>query len=163
MKRIGSWLFALTIILAMLLSACSGEAVPEIINETVALDAGSTAAQDLSAPNLSYAVPENLDAAFNSFLDSMVDYNALNPAELKEMLTDEPPPFLLDVRSINEVEEYGYIEGATVIPLLELGKNLDLLPSFDTTLVAYCGSGWRCTIAMTALGSLGWNSTYVLY
>jgi rhodanese-related sulfurtransferase len=162
MKRIGSWLFALTIILAMLLSACGGEAVPEIINETVALDAGSTAAQDLSAPNLSYAVPENLDAAFNSFLDSMVDYNALNPAELNDMLADEPPPFLLDVRSINEVEEYGYIEGATVIPLLELGKNLDLLPSFDTTIVAYCGSGWRCTIAMTALGSLGWNSTFVL-
>jgi len=92
----------------------------------------------------------------------MVGYNAINPAGLNEMLAEEPPPFLLDVRSINEVEENGYIEGATVIPLLELGKNLDLLPSFDTTIVAYCGSGWRCTIAMTALGPLGWNSTFVL-
>jgi len=144
--RIGSWLFALLIILAILLSACGSEAIPETINSTVALDPGSSAAQGPGSPNLSYAVAENLDAAFNTFLDAMVGYNAINPAGLNEMLAEEPPPFLLDVRSINEVEENGYIEGATVIPLLELGKNLDLLPSFDTTIVAYCGSGWRCTL-----------------
>ncbi|TET99762.1 MAG: hypothetical protein E3J30_04065 [Anaerolineales bacterium] len=162
MKRIGSWLFALMIILAMLLSACGSEAVPETITEVAALDSGASAAQGPGSPNLSYAVAEDLDSAFNLFLDNMVGYNALSLAGLDEMLAEEPPPFLLDVRSINEVEEYGYIEGATVIPLLELGKNLDLLPSFDTTIVAYCGSGWRCTIAMTALGPLGWNSTFVL-
>ncbi len=162
MKRTGSWLFARMIILAMVLSACGSEAIPETIISTVALDPGSSAAQGPGSPNLSYAVAEDIDAAFNSFLDAMVSYNAINPARLNEMLAEEPPPFLLDVRSINEVAEYGYIEGATVIPLLELGKNLDLLPSFDTTIVAYCGSGWRCTIAMTALGPLGWNSTFVL-
>ncbi|NOR89720.1 MAG: hypothetical protein GQ524_05655 [Anaerolineales bacterium] len=162
MKRIGSWLFALMIILAMVLSACGSEAAPETINPTVALDPGSNAAQDPGSPNLSYAVAEDIDAAFNLFLDNMVDYNALSLDGLDEMLTEEPPPFLLDVRSINEVGANGYIEGATVIPLLDLGMNLDLLPSFDTTIVAYCGSGWRCTIAMTALGPLGWNSTFVL-
>ena len=162
MKRKGSWIFALMIILAMFLSSCGSEAAPETINATVAPDPGSSAVQDPGSPNLSYAVAEDIDAAFNSFLDNMVGYNAINPAMLNEMLAEEPPPFLLDVRSINEVAEYGYIEGATVIPLLELGENLDLLPSFDTTIVAYCGSGWRCTIAMTALGPLGWNSTLVL-
>jgi len=162
MKRIGSWFFALTLILAILLTACGSEVVSETIHEPLAPDAGSSAAQDPSASNLSYAVPQNLDAAFNSFLDNMVGYNAINPTGLNEMLAEEPPPFLLDVRSIDEVEANGHIEGATVIPLLELGKNLDLLPSFDTTIVAYCGSGWRCTIAMTALGPLGWNSTSVL-
>lgn len=162
MKRKRSWLFALMIILAMLLSVCGGETAPETINTTVALDPGSSATHNPGSPNLSYAVAEDIDAAFNSFIDNMVDYNAINPAGLNEMLTEEPPPFLLDVRSINEVEANGHIEGAVVIPLLELGKNLDLLPSFDTTIVAYCGSGWRCTIAMTALGPLGWNSTLVL-
>ena len=162
MQRKGSWLFALTIILTMLVSACGNEAVPETILEPVALDIGSSSVQDSTAPNLSYAVPQNLDAAFNSFLDNMVDYNALSLAELNMMLADEPAPFLLDVRSIDEVYANGYIEGSSVIPLLELGMNLDLLPSFDTTIVAYCGSGWRCTIAMTALGPLGWNSTFVL-
>jgi rhodanese-related sulfurtransferase len=162
MKRIGSWLFALMIILAMFLSACGNDAAPETMNATVAPNPGSSAVQDPGSPNLSYAVAEDIDAAFNSFLDNMVGYNAINPARLNEMLAEEPPPFLLDVRSINKVAEYGYIEGATIIPLLELGQNLDLLPSFETTIVAYCGSGWRCTIAMTALGPLGWNSTFVL-
>ena len=162
MKRIGPWFFALMITLAMFLTACGSKTAPETISATAALDSGSSAAQNPGTPNLSYAVPEDIDAAFNSFLDAMVGYNAINPAGLNEMLAEEPPPFLLDVRSINEVEENGYIEGATVIPLLELSKNLDLLPSFDTTIVAYCGSGWRCTIAMTALGPLGWNSTFVL-
>ncbi|MGB2895956.1 MAG: rhodanese-like domain-containing protein [Anaerolineales bacterium] len=162
MQRKGSWLFALTIILAMLLSACGSDAVPETNNETPAAVAEWSAAQNPSSPNLSYAAPENLDAAFNSFLDNMVDYNALNLADLNEMLADEPPPFLLDVRSIDEVAANGYIEGAVVIPVLELGMNLDLLPSFNTPIVAYCGSGWRCMIAMTALGPLGWTSTFVL-
>lgn len=162
MKRIGSWLFALMIILAMVLSACGSEALPETINATAAQDPGSSAVQDPGSPNLSYAVAEDIDTAFNSFLDNTVGYNTLSLDGLEELLAEEPPPFLLDVRSITEVAEYGYIEGATVIPLLELGNNLDLLPSFDTTIVAYCGSGWRCTIAMTALGPLGWNSTFVL-
>ena len=162
MQRKVSWFFALAIILAMLLSACGSDAVPETINETPAPVAESSAAQSPSSPNLSYAAPENLDSAFNSFLDNMVDYNALNLAELNEMLANEPPPFLLDVRSIDEVAANGYIEGAVVIPVLELGMNLDLLPSFDTPIVAYCGSGWRCTIAMTALGPLRWDTTFVL-
>jgi hypothetical protein len=37
MKRKGSWLFALMIILAMFLSACGSEAVPETINAAVPL------------------------------------------------------------------------------------------------------------------------------
>jgi ABC-type transport system substrate-binding protein len=112
MKRSGSWLFALIIILAMVLSACGSEAAPETINATMAPDPGSSAVQDPGSPNLSYAVAEDIDTAFNSFLDAMVGYNSINPAGLNEMLAEEPPPFLLDVRSITEVAEYGYIEGA---------------------------------------------------
>ena len=43
------------------------------------------------------------------------------------------------------------------MPLRELGDNLDVLPAFDETIVSYCGSGWRCTIALTALEALGWE------
>ena len=49
------------------------------------------------------------------------------------------------------------------IPLRELGQNIDLMPSFDTcSIVTYCGSGWRCTIAMTALGAMGWEDVLSL-
>jgi rhodanese-related sulfurtransferase len=92
----------------------------------------------------------------------MVMYNTVGIEELSSMLNEEPPPFLLDVREVDEVAETGYIEGAVVIPLRELGRHTDLLPSFNTTIVSYCGSGWRCAIAMTALEALGWENALSL-
>jgi len=94
MKRIGSWNIALILILTLLLSACGRESVSETINELLAPGTGLSTAQNPSSPNLSYAVPQNLDAAFNSFLDNMVEYNALNLAGLNEMLAEKNPyPF----------------------------------------------------------------------
>ncbi|HSO26953.1 MAG TPA: rhodanese-like domain-containing protein, partial [Anaerolineales bacterium] len=104
----------------------------------------------------------DLDAAFQSFLDGMEAYNTTGLDALNLALGEEPPPYLLDVRTIEEVQEKGHIENAYLIPLRELGQNLDLLPSFDTQIVSYCGSGWRCTIAMTALGALGWQDVLSL-
>ena len=60
------------------------------------------------------------------------------------------------------LEEKGHIEGAVHIPLRDLGKHIDLLPAFDTPIVAYCGSGWRATVAMTALNALGWTDVRAL-
>jgi len=104
----------------------------------------------------------DLDAAFTAFLGNMVAYNTIRPDALNELLIADPPPFILDVRQPNEVEEKGHIEGAVHIPLREIGANLDLLPAFDTPIVAYCGIGWRCTIAMTALGAMGWTDVKAL-
>ncbi|MFN2106818.1 MAG: rhodanese-like domain-containing protein, partial [Candidatus Promineifilaceae bacterium] len=41
--------------------------------------------------------------------------------------------------------------------LREVADNIQYLPSFDTPIVSYCGSGWRCTIALTVLEALGWE------
>jgi rhodanese-related sulfurtransferase len=121
--------------LGMLLGACSPAATP---------DPGMAAAA-------------GLDAAVNRFLSGMQDYNVLRMDPFVEMLAQDPAPFLLDVRELSEVETNGHIPGAVVIPLRELGDHLDMLPAFDQPIVAYCGSGWRCSIAMTALGMLGWQ------
>jgi len=72
-------------------------------------------------------------------------------------LAEDPPPFILDVRELSEVEENGHIEGAVNIPLREVADNIQYLPSFDTPIVSYCGSGWRCTIALVALEAMGWE------
>ncbi len=61
------------------------------------------------------------------------------------------------MREPGELEENGYIEGAVLIPLREVADNIQYLPSFDTPIVSYCGSGWRCTIALTALEGMGWQ------
>jgi rhodanese-related sulfurtransferase len=107
-------------------------------------------------PVASMATDEELDAAFAPFLDAMPGYGTIKVADLSALLAEEDI-FLLDVRQPEELEEKGHIEGAVHIPLRELAQNVDLLPSFDTTVVAYCGSGWRSTIAMTALEGLGWT------
>jgi len=104
----------------------------------------------------------DLDAAFTAFINNMVAYNTIRLAPFNELLFEDPPPFVLDVRQPAELEERGHIEGAVHIPLRELGANLDKLPSFDTPIVAYCAIGWRCTIGMTALGALGWTNVKAL-
>ena len=104
----------------------------------------------------------DLDAAFTAFTDNMVAYNTIRLAPFNELLFEDPPPFILDVRQPAELENNGHIEGAVHIPLRELGANLDKLPSFDTPIVAYCAVGWRCTIGMTALGALGWTNVKAL-
>ena len=68
---------------------------------------------------------------------------------------------IIDSRKKTEYVK-GHIEGAVLVPLRELGQNFNLLPSFDTPIIAYCGSGWRATIAMTALEAMGWTEVKVL-
>ncbi len=98
-----------------------------------------------------------MKAAYSTMLGSMVGYNTVKADGLLVEMAEDAPPFLLDVRTTPELEENGHIEGAAHIQLADLAKNLDLLPSFDTPIVAYCGSGWRATIAMTALHGMGWT------
>jgi len=108
------------------------------------------------------AGPEQLDVAFTTFLEDMNHYNIIGLEEANVALVEGSPPFLLDVRQVEEVEEKGHIEGAVLIPLRELGQQLELLPSFDAPIIAYCGSGWRATIAAASLEALGWQDVKVL-
>jgi rhodanese-related sulfurtransferase len=126
--------------LSILLGACSPAATPAPAEATAA----------------------DLDAAVNLFLSGMQDYNVLRMDPFVEMLAQDPAPFMLDVRELREVEANGYIPGAVVIPLRELPDHLNMLPAFDQTVVSYSGGGWRCTIAMTALGMLGWQQVLSL-
>jgi rhodanese-related sulfurtransferase len=108
------------------------------------------------------AAAPDLDTAFNTFLADMEAYNTIGLDDFNLMLAEDPPPLVLDVREVSEVEEKGHIESAVLIPLREVADNIELLPSFDTTIVSYCGSGWRCTIVMTALEALGWENVLAL-
>ncbi|MEJ2747621.1 MAG: rhodanese-like domain-containing protein, partial [Anaerolineae bacterium] len=117
-------------------------------------------------PGVNVPEPEpaafDMDAAFNTFLADMEAYNTISLEDLNLMLAEDPPPFILDVREVSELEANGHIEGAVNIPLREIADNLQYLPSFDTQIISYCGSGWRCTIAMTALEALGWQDVKCL-
>jgi len=99
----------------------------------------------------------DLDTAFQTFLDSMEAYNTIGLEDLNTLIVEGGDLFLLDVREPAELEENGWIENAVNIPLREVADNIQYLPSFDTPIVSYCGSGWRCTIALTALEAMGWQ------
>jgi rhodanese-related sulfurtransferase len=107
-------------------------------------------------------IEDKLDEAYSAMLETMEAYNTIKADGLVEAMTEDTPPFLLDVRTTEEVAEQGHIEGAVNIPLNELTQNINLLPDFDTPIVAYCGSGWRATIAMTALNAMGWTDVKAL-
>lgn len=174
------WIIIIALALGMILSACGGNeepavTAPEIADEVaeptdepapteqVIEPTSEPAAEEVEVETEVVAASvEGLDAAFAEFLGKMVKYNTTGLDALNEQLAGDPPPFLLDVRQPEELEENGHIEGAVNIPLRELGQNFDKLPSFDTPIVSYCGSGWRCTIAMTELGALGWENVLSL-
>lgn len=105
-----------------------------------------------------------LDTNYGVMLETMVAYNTVKQADILLIeMGGDVPPFVLDVRSTAELEDGGYIDGASAhIPLDVLAQNTHLLPSFDTPIVTYCKGGWRATIAMTALHAMGWQDVRAL-
>jgi len=182
MKRGIFLLLSLLVLASMVLGACSSAATTEapVVTEAPAEEPVETEEpveepaeepvaeepaeepmeEEVSEPAM--ASEEDLDAAFSAMLSNMEAYNTIKMDAVMEGMAEDVPPFLLDVRQPEELEENGHIEGAVNIPLRELGQNLDKLPSFDTPIVAYCGSGWRATIAMTALSAMGWEDVKAL-
>ena len=152
-------LLGLLMIFSMLLGACAPAAEP-VVEEPQAPVVLEEPAVVEEEPVVVEEAPD-LDGVFSVMLSSMKGYNTVKADALAVELADKPP-FLLDVRTAEELAEGGYIEGAVHIPLNELAQHIDLLPSFDTPIVAYCGSGWRATIAMTALYGMGWTNVRAL-
>ena len=153
-------LFSLLIIASMLLGACGGgqQAAAPATEETAKTEEAAPPAQNQPAE----VGEADLDGAFNALLGSMKAYNTIKLDALAAELAEDQPPFLLDVRTDEEVQKAGHIEGASHISLRDLAKHLDLLPSFDTPIVTYCGTGWRATIAMVALHAMGWDDVRAL-
>ncbi len=154
MKKV-TWFLTIVVLLGFALSACGGGntvATEPVVEETTT-PVEATEAPVVEEPTFDVA---ELDMDFDVFLDDMESYNTITPEALNLALA-ENPPFLLDVRSVEEVEGSGHIEGSVLIPLRDLADNLSYLPSFETPIVSYCGSGWRCTIALTVLEAMGWQ------
>lgn len=167
MRKTLFWSFIVVLLLSLSLTACGGSTAPEPAVEEPT-EAPEVVVEEVEEPEeqameeVGFATEADLDAAFQAFLANMVKYNTIGIEDTNALLVEEPPPFLLDVREESEVSESGHIEGAVVIPLREVAQNIDYLASEGTTTISYCGSGWRCTIAMTALGALGWEDVLSL-
>jgi rhodanese-related sulfurtransferase len=143
----------LLVVMGMIFSACAPSAPAS----------EAPVAEEQAAPVAEPAQEvADLDGMFGDMLANMKGYNTIKADDLLVAMAEDNPPFILDVRSAEEVTESGHIEGAVLIPLNELAQHIDLLPSLDTPIVTYCGTGWRATIAMTALYGMGWTDVRAL-
>jgi rhodanese-related sulfurtransferase len=75
-------------------------------------------------------------------------------AQLRQRLTAEPAPFLLDVREPWEYQA-GHVPGARLIPLGELEDRVNEVPR-DRPVLVICHSGQRSLAAAGYLVQLGY-------
>lgn len=80
----------------------------------------------------------------------------IHPFELQELLKKNERPFLLDVRTENEMDICS-ISGSYHIPLSELAHRFNEVPN-EGTIVVICHIGQRSWMAMQFLRSKGYSS-----
>ncbi len=152
-------LVVLTVLLAMVLSACQpAVATVEPVAPVVEPTAVPATATPMPEPTAT-AEPLDWAALMSEVIAGMpadAGYGTVSATKLNEELA-ESAPFMLDVREASEVEADGYIAGAVHIPVRDLFKNLDKLPGLDEPIVIYCASGHRGAFAMSALKMLGYT------
>jgi rhodanese-related sulfurtransferase len=104
-------------------------------------------------------VDQELFTALNTWLKAMPDdYYGIPTASVAKALAADPKPFVIDVRTPQEIADAGYIDGSINIPMRDLAKNLDKLPADkNAPILTYCAVGQRGSIAMTALRLMGYT------
>lgn len=147
----------LLVVLSMILSAC-GSAPTEVVIEEPDIIVTEAPATEAPAPEV--AAPD-FAVLYAQMIGSLPQgYAGMKPADISAAMAEATPPFLLDVRDAAELEADGYIKGAVNIPVREVLKNLDKLPSLDEKIIIYCGSGQRGGMLMGVLRILGYTNVY---
>jgi rhodanese-related sulfurtransferase len=122
-----------------------------------ALEAGLPAAPVAgTAPEVDAGRLAVLDNYFSALPEG---FYAVKNADFNTELVDGKVPFILDVRSEKEYADPGHIDGAVVIPLVDLPAHLDQLPADKATpIVVACASGHRAAFATLYLQFLGYTN-----
>ena len=99
-----------------------------------------------------------LDGGFEAWQKSGKPVSTILTVDAPEFaahLKDEKEK-VLDVRNMKEVEE-GHIKDAIVIPLADLGDNLESIPKNENVYI-HCAGGYRSMIASSILKMKGFNN-----
>jgi rhodanese-related sulfurtransferase len=109
-----------------------------------------------TAPTVNQTMFKQLDA----FLTALPEgFNTMKPADLNAALAETAKPFVLDVRTKDELTKDGSIEGSVNIPINDLFARLGELPKDKTAkIVVLCKSGHRGAMAMMALQMNGYTN-----
>jgi len=100
-------------------------------------------------------------AAMQEMLHNVPDgYGVITADDFNLALLENPDLIVIDVRTQGELDEKGVIEAEnwTHVPLEEFVAMKDQWPAdMDASIVVYCGSGHRSTIAMSILWAYGYS------
>lgn len=84
-------------------------------------------------------------------------------AGLRAMMNDENPPVVLDVRERHEFEA-GHLVGSIHVGKGVLERDIEKHEiDEDTTVVLYCGGGFRSAIAAKSLQEMGYGNVFSLW
>ena len=87
-------------------------------------------------------------------------FQTINASQAKEMIDQNPNVIILDVRTNEEYLE-GHIENATLLPYDTIAQQAKVtLPDTSSTILVYCRSGRRSSIAAQSLVDLGYSNIY---
>ena len=87
-------------------------------------------------------------------------YTKISAEQAKNMMDEENPFILLDVRTEAEYNEK-HIGGAVLIPDTEIKSRAESeLPDKDAIILVYCRSGRRSASAANELVSMGYSNVY---
>jgi rhodanese-related sulfurtransferase len=99
-------------------------------------------------------------AALDAYLANLPEgFGTVKAADLNAELGVEPKPFVVDVRTADEVTADGYIEGSLLVPVTDLPANLAQLPADKAApIVVTCKSGHRGAMTQMYLQFLGYTN-----
>ncbi|MDY7035109.1 MAG: FAD-dependent oxidoreductase [Thermodesulfobacteriota bacterium] len=89
------------------------------------------------------------------------DWNPITPYELHERMQEEEALTLLDVRTLQEVEETGVLPGAKHVPIDDLRSRIEELDPQNETVI-YCAQGLRSYVGNRILTLNGFRSVRTL-
>jgi rhodanese-related sulfurtransferase len=119
------------------------------------LEKGSTQPQELSQ----LEQPSLLERAVDEYLISIpANYYALSTVPALKNLMTGANPLLIDVREPSEYQA-GHIIGAVNIPLKELDRHLEDIPT-NQEVVLYCSTGYRSAMGVMALHLQGFTHVH---
>lgn len=126
-------------------------------SELPAVQGLPAAAEAISTP---IVADEALFTTLNDFLANLPEgFYSVKADALNTELAEGEPPVLVDVRSKEEWEKDGYIEGASNIEFPTFLENMAQLPADkDANIVIYCASGHRGAMAEMAMYLSGYTN-----
>ncbi|MCR5833084.1 MAG: rhodanese-like domain-containing protein [Selenomonadaceae bacterium] len=96
----------------------------------------------------------------NASTPEETNFKKITQEEAQKMMDENPEAIILDVREQKEYDEK-HVKGALLVPLddIKAGK-LSKLPDKNATILVYCRTGRRSTMAAKILADNGYKNIY---